>query len=137
MLREADGAEYLLLLNADPLGGDTEGDANGEIPPSSLVGGLVLLVDSSTTDDGDVDVAREDSDGLDSDDEEDHGSLGRIVGSLTPGLQRVARRVDGVDCGSIRSRSSVTALAWRAVADLSAVQAACSICRCLETVCLC
>lgn len=97
MLREADGAKYLLLLNADPLGGDTEGDANGEIPPSSLVGGLVLLVDSSTTDDGDVDVAREDSDGLESDDEEDHGSLGRIVVSLTPGLQRVARRLDGVD----------------------------------------
>lgn len=67
------------LRNADPLGGETEGEANGETPPSSLVGGLV---NSSAalpmTEDGDVDVARDDSDGLD-----DHGSPGRIVHSLT------------------------------------------------------
>lgn len=87
MLRDDEDAEYLLLLNAGPpLGGDTEGDAKGEIPPpSSLVGGLLVLVVAAssaaepTTEDGAVEVASEDSEGLDDgDSEEDHGSLGRM-----------------------------------------------------------
>lgn len=85
MLRDADLLLLLLLLNADALGGDTAGDAKGEIPPlpSSLVGGLLVLVVASsaadpTTEEGAVDVFSEDSEGLD--DAADHGSLGRMVG---------------------------------------------------------